>query len=297
MYIDDVIALYNLSKQGDYVPNHFSTTDVLNVFSINREDKRRDSVTFPKGSRLLAPDIYSYSQDANTVHIDADKPYKLYLLKGSSLIINGAQAAPDAQMTVRDFAQMQKTQNLSHIAQQAGDMNDQAYLNQFYRQIDDVLSNEGIVTGNELEAYRLQEFTVLCYQVSFAPGAVRDVTVSYSIAAGYPPGYPQTQQAESRYEYLLNPAKYWAGFERLEIRVIPGPRRNELTGSSLPLKKGGDGSYSAVFNALPKADLSFDLAGASPNIGLIAGVCAAVVLAIIVLLVILRRVMRRRRGV
>jgi hypothetical protein len=86
---------------------------------------------------------------------------------------------------------------------------------------------------------------------------------------------------------LLNPAKYWADFKNLEIKIIPGYIHNELYSSSLPFKKSKDGSYIAKFVKLPNTDLTFELK--ESNINNIEIYIVLIILLILILFIILIR--------
>lgn len=304
MDLDDVIKLYNCSKSGAYQPGHFKPDDELKVYSIGRKGRATDKVKYPKGAILFALGPNGYSQNGNDVSLDAYEPYKMYLLNGSSLTINGKAAAPKSEIKMREFALQMKSDVMP-----TGDedqLSDDDYLNLFYIRIDRLIQRGGIISGEDLFGYStLQSFTVLSYHVDFKPNETKDVKINYQIEAGYTPGDPASQNQESLYQYLLNPAKHWKAFERLEVQVIPGPKRTNLSYSTLPLNKNSDGSYSAVFNKLPKKDLEFILVENNlgvisevlPDNSIIGGIMIAVVLAIavVIIFVILKRRRKKRQ--
>ena len=245
-----------MTVQGGYQPACFSMDDVMGVYTLKSSSGGEDTIQHPAGSILFALDNNGFSADGNTVRLytaDSGQPYTVYLLHGKSLLYNGTQVDPSSDVTVSEFARYVRN-NIQATGLLTG-VSDQNYYSQLYNHIDRLIRANAVVTENDLEA-NVEDFTVLCYQVSFAAGAVRDVNVSYDISAGYPSGYTKN---ESTYDYLLNPARYWASFQQLTIIVIPGPVRNQLTNSSLPFTRNKDGSYSAKFQALPSSDLSFTL--------------------------------------
>ena len=96
---------------------------------------------------------------------------------------------------------------------------------------------------------------VLCFEADFPAGAERAVTVRYAMS-----GAMDTRQAEGpvySYAYLLNPAKGWAGFKDLNIRITPPSKAPNLVASSLSFTKSPGGVYTASLPSLPKNDLTF----------------------------------------
>lgn len=197
---------------------------------------------------------------------------------------------------MKEFALNFKSKVLKSGNSDSSTLSDQEYLNQFYRQVDLNIKNGNIISDLFIDS--LQNLTILCYQVNFAPRTKKDIQVSYNIAAGYPSGYSERTNY-SKYEYLLNPAKYWASFRSLKITVIPGSVRNDLISSTLPMTKNNDGSYSAVFKSLPQKDLSFCLGKSSAvgsNMTLIVGICGATAFVLILLAVIVWRKIKHRNN-
>ena len=58
---------------------------------------------------------------------------------------------------------------------------------------------------------------------------------------------------------MLNPAKGWAGFRNLNIRIVPPKKAPSLVAGSLSFKKSSDGAYTASLPSLPQNDLTFSL--------------------------------------
>lgn len=286
MDIGDIITLYNRTIEGVYHPQHFAPGDAVRVFTVRRTAAERDRVDYPAGSTLFAPENSGFSQDGSTVRLlskDLGGTYEVYLLNGQSLTVNGAPAAPSSELSMSEFAAKFKSRILKNAGPDAAGMTDQAYINQFFGRVDKLIDSGGVIAGAQLLNGNFQKCTVLRYQVHFAAGAAKDIKVRYTIDAGYPAGYSDRTNS-SVYEYLLNPAKYWASFKNLKITVVPGANRNRLLRSSLPLTKGRDGSYSATFQTLPETDLSFTLspsvlaAGSGPWIVVVCAAAAVVVL-------------------
>lgn len=94
----------------------------------------------------------------------------------------------------------------------------------------------------------------LAFQLDFAAGATRTVTVRYAHTAG-----SDTSKAVNEtfiYDYLLSPAKRWARFGPLHVTVQLPPETSLR--SSLPFVREGD-TYRAELPGLPAGDLSFDV--------------------------------------
>jgi hypothetical protein len=102
---------------------------------------------------------------------------------------------------------------------------------------------------------------VLCYEADFPAGSTRDISVSYPMGGSM--NLDSAWKPIYSYGYLLNPAKGWAGFQNLSIRVTPPKNAPELIRSSLALKKEGN-AYTADFSGLPNGDLVFTLQGNGP---------------------------------
>ncbi len=94
----------------------------------------------------------------------------------------------------------------------------------------------------------------LAFQLDFAAGATRTVTVRYEHAAG-----DDTRKAVNQtftYDYLLSPAKRWARFGPLHLTVQVPPETTLR--SSLPLVREGD-TYRADLAGLPDGELSLEV--------------------------------------
>ena len=144
---------------------------------------------------------------------------------------------------------------------------------------------------------------VLCYEVEFTPRSPKQITVSYPMG-----GAMNLDSARKRvysYGYLLNPAKGWADFHNLLLRIIPPKGAPNLVRSSLPLRQS-EGTYMEKFFTLPQSDLVFTLQGNGPAVpephrfngliivGEILAVLAALALVIFGVLFLVRR--RKRKA-
>jgi hypothetical protein len=102
----------------------------------------------------------------------------------------------------------------------------------------------------ELPAERL---AWLVFRLDFTPGQARTVEVRYA-------QLPSRDLAERvnptyAYDYLLSPARSWASFGPLHLRVR-APAGTALLSSTIPLARDGEG-YRAELAGLPDRELSF----------------------------------------
>jgi hypothetical protein len=113
------------------------------------------------------------------------------------------------------------------------------------------------VTGEHVDAgtafggtgYRFFRFAL-----SMAGGEVGELTVKYNHMAGFdklPYSYPVYH-----YQYLLSPARAWASFGPLTIRVERLSPKTAYFANNLGLTYA-DGAYEARFDGLPQENLSF----------------------------------------
>jgi len=105
--------------------------------------------------------------------------------------------------------------------------------------------------------YEQPRILVLAYEVAFPAGGTRDVSVSYPMSGSMES--EKTAEPIYTYGYLLNPAKGWADFQNLNIRIFPPEKDPYLVKSSLPFTRSAKGAYTAKFSALPETDLVFSL--------------------------------------
>lgn len=98
---------------------------------------------------------------------------------------------------------------------------------------------------------------VLCFETQFPAKGTQNVTVQYPMSGAM--NAAQTQAPIYSYGYLLNPAKGWAGFQNLNIKVIPPKSNPYVVQSSLSLNRAKDGAYTASLPSLPQNDLVFSI--------------------------------------
>ena len=99
---------------------------------------------------------------------------------------------------------------------------------------------------------------LLVFEVTFAPQSEGVLSISYPSFTFLSGRYGNTIYDEI---YLLNPARYWAGFEGLEITIYTPNFAPYIVNSSLELTKAGLHTYTAYFDELPGDDLLFTMYG------------------------------------
>jgi hypothetical protein len=97
------------------------------------------------------------------------------------------------------------------------------------------------------------------YTVDFAPGETRNVTINCALEGVMERPAPLSGRAVYTYTYLSNPARAWAEFGTLDVRVIPPEGDMSLSATAPNLKKDENGHYTAKLNGLPEENISFTL--------------------------------------
>lgn len=138
--------------------------------------------------------------------------------------------------------------------------NEEEYVDYLVRKIDNFIASDEVVAqlnDDILEPYFYHSYVgALIYDVNFAPGSVREITVEYTARAS------RDRTDTSRYgalvAYLLNPAREWKDFKDLTIHIYPHHEQPYLLESSLALEENQhDGSYTAYYETLPEENLVF----------------------------------------
>lgn len=121
------------------------------------------------------------------------------------------------------------------------------------------ITKQGVAFGDgELYDFLAkQRILLLTYEVPFPAGGTRQVSVQYPMSGEM--NAEKTASPVYSYGYLLNPAKNWAKFQNLSIRVVSPKEAPYVVRSSFPMTRSQDGSYTAKFNSLPDGDLTFSL--------------------------------------
>jgi hypothetical protein len=95
---------------------------------------------------------------------------------------------------------------------------------------------------------------LLLFHLDFEPGQTRSVTVRYEHHADV--DRRASVHGTLGFDYLLSPARHWAGFGPLDISVrLPA---HVAFSSRLPFERDGDG-YRAHFAGLPEGELRFEV--------------------------------------
>lgn len=116
----------------------------------------------------------------------------------------------------------------------------------------------GLCSEHDLMAQRAQKrMIVLVYKVDFPAESQKKVSVSYTTAGTM--DSRKTAQPLYYFEYILNPAKNWAGFKDLNIEIIPPTAAPYVVESSVDLIREQNGIYSTALERLPEEDLFFSL--------------------------------------
>ena len=138
--------------------------------------------------------------------------------------------------------------------------NKEAYYDYVIKRIDEFMASGAAVAHLDdeiLGPYFYQSYVgALIYDVSFAPGSVREVTIEYTAEASH--DRTDTSRYGALVAYLLNPARGWKDFKDLTIHIYPHHEQPYLLESSLAMEKNQhDGSYSAYYETLPDENLVF----------------------------------------
>ncbi len=112
------------------------------------------------------------------------------------------------------------------------------------------------VTGERYvpEAVSIRErYVFIEFDVGLEAGESKTLVVSYPqmLSQDYTSRFIGVP---TRIDYLLQPARYWAGFGRLNVRVLTGI--NQFVASSLPLRHPMPGIWIGEFDGLPDENLS-----------------------------------------
>jgi len=148
----------------------------------------------------------------------------------------------------------------------------------------------GLSKPNVFYLGRFDLYSDLMYWYQYDINVAAGQTVTNKVVA---PLYPDIEMRYSptvfRYEYLLSPAKSWAGFANLDITVKTS---KYMLNPSLEGFNKTDEGYSAHFDTLPQGELNFDLCESETpernNDGNVLGVVltAIIIIAVVVVLVI-----------
>jgi hypothetical protein len=119
---------------------------------------------------------------------------------------------------------------------------------------DSILHNSTKIS--DLDDYLRGSFLALMvYDVEMLGDSVANtVSVSYPSQASYDRSYEPTLYTMN---YLTNPAKNWADFKSLDIKIIPLEDIQYVINTNLEFTKNDDGSYSLSMDKLPEDNIVF----------------------------------------
>jgi hypothetical protein len=108
-----------------------------------------------------------------------------------------------------------------------------------------------------LEQAHYQRILTLVYDVKFPPNSEKEISVSYMTTGTM--DKTKTVKPLYSFNYILNPAKNWAAFNNLNIKIITPKQAPYLLRSSIELVKEADRMYTITLAELPEDDLTFTL--------------------------------------
>ncbi|MDP4093378.1 MAG: hypothetical protein Q8920_08460 [Bacillota bacterium] len=115
-------------------------------------------------------------------------------------------------------------------------------------------------TDSEMEGksnYYENMVRLILFDIDLAPKTTYNLEVSFYQESGI--SKLKTYEYTYRYDYFLEPARYWKAFKNLNISVKL-PQTYEITSSSLKFKKvNSENEYTAHFDKLPDKNLQFDI--------------------------------------
>lgn len=112
--------------------------------------------------------------------------------------------------------------------------------------VDDILAECGSV-----------RVITLVYNVEFLPFQDQQVSVSYNTTGTM--DKRSTSSPQYLFDYILNPAKNWNSFNKLNIKIITPQEAPYIIDSSIAFNKVESNIYTASLEKLPEEDLSFTL--------------------------------------
>lgn len=117
--------------------------------------------------------------------------------------------------------------------------------------------NMGICPEEDLsQAEHLERIFIMTYTLEFSSNSQRKVSVSYKTTGTM--DMTQTATPLYTFDYILNPAKHWAEFQDLHIKIIPPQEAPYIVNSSIEFERSSN-VYTATLTQLPEDDLSFTL--------------------------------------
>lgn len=226
-----------------------------------------------KGVYLLSRGFNGMSSDGSSVELTSNclkkgdsvsvlalggKPTVTALTSDGKPNPSGRPEIQQSDCSVDDY--VQEMLRNSHIfrADQAGNL-----LPRLVSSVEDHTESffaDGNLSFNESNLYdflQQERLFVLCFETEFPAGNEQAVTVRYAMSGSM--DERKTRDPVYSYAYLLNPAKGWADFLNLNIRIVPPAEAPNLITSSLSFRESHDGTYALSLPFLPKGDLTFSL--------------------------------------
>lgn len=118
------------------------------------------------------------------------------------------------------------------------------------------------IPNNSSDAlYTPLRLELIVFQVALEPNKEGSLTVTYAQAPSYDANW-LFNDINYRFDYLLQPARHWAGFSNLEINVLT--KGSMSLASTIRLQKVSPNHYQARFDKLPQENLSL-FVGIKPN--------------------------------
>ena len=102
--------------------------------------------------------------------------------------------------------------------------------------------------------YRNNIFAFL-YELELEAGSTNSLVVTYPMGATI--DRERSHDYVNTFAYILNPARHFAAFEGIDIRIETSPAYPYIIDSSIPLLETEAGVYTASFDSLPPEDLVF----------------------------------------
>lgn len=260
-------------SEGSAAPGLLSGEGTLYRFSCARNNRLKVRLSAGKTAAILTSGVNGYSRD------------------GSDLVLEG-QADPQGGITVLAFGDVSKPAAKAYT-EDGGKESGAAVRTEESKQDAASFLREKLKQSEAYRAYPSEEFLsaltgaavraaestaqagnafgdgelydflaqsrvlVLTYEVPFPANGARQVSVQYPTGGAM--DAEQTVSPVYTYGYLLSPAKNWAAFRNLNLRIVPPAKAPFVVRSSIPLSGTKSGAYEAKLPTLPERDLTFSL--------------------------------------
>lgn len=126
------------------------------------------------------------------------------------------------------------------------------------RELDKVFADYDVYDTTELfSALTAERMLVLVYTVDFPANETIPVCVRYPVTGTM--DKTDTSSPVHSFTYLFEPARYWSGFENLDITVRTPAEAPYIVSSSMAFAQDGERQYIAHSDKLPQAPLTFSI--------------------------------------